>query len=322
MRVFTLNMAWLLSCVLSFSVVAIGNSNAVSTATNTVNDTKFNNEQVIFTLPAGWLLGEVVGIEKRSNGNFVVFNRGQHQLLEFDAKHNFVREIGAGLFKNPHGLRKDKSGNIWTTDASTHLVLRFDSAGQVTMVLGKNGTAGTGWFDRDYNLVLFNQPLDVAFDHLNNIYVVDKGNARIVKLDANGNLIKMWGKEGTMAGEFKFPHSIIVDDHNRIYVADRENKRVQRFDLNGKFIDEWKNVGYPYVLFKAKGSVWMTDARSEQVRQFSFDGELINHYQGEVGRNPGQFSAVHGIHVDINGVVHVTQVFNWGGVNRLTKQGR
>ncbi len=278
----------------------------------------FENEALHFTLPNGWSLGEVAAITKRDNGHFIVFHRGKHQLLEFDQHRKFVREIGEGLFKNPHGLRIDHRGNLWTTDSETHLVLRFDPAGNITMVLGKNGLAGTGWFDRDYNLVLFNQPLDVALDKHGNIYVVDKGNSRIVKMDPNGALIKTWGQAGTKQGEFKFAHSIVIDHKDRIYIADRENKRIQRFDLDGAPLDQWTDIGYPYVMTLVDNHIWVTDARAEKVRQFDLDGKQLISIQGEAGRNPGQFSSVHGIHVDPKGSIWVTQIFNWGGINRLT----
>ena len=290
-------------------------------ATDTTSNAQaieLESQQVDFHMPDGWTMGEVVAIEKRADGHFVVLHRGQHQLVEFDADRNFVKEIGAGLFKNPHGLRIDPLGNIWTADSGTHLVLRFAPSGKVTMVLGKNGTAGTGWFDRDYNLVLFDQPLDIAWDKDDNIYVVDKGNARIVKMDANGAMIKTWGQQGTHAGEFNFAHSIIIDDLDRIYIADRENKRIQIFDLEGNFLSQWDDVGYPYVLTLAHNTLWVTDARAEKVRQFDLNGILLNSYQGHAGRNPGQFSAVHGIQVSEDGTIMVTQIFNWAGVNQLT----
>jgi streptogramin lyase len=282
------------------------------------SNNQYQAERVNFSLPQGWTIGEVAAIIKRENGNFIVFNRGQHQLIEFDHKRNFVREIGQGLFETPHGLRLDAHGNIWTADSGTHLVLRFSPSGEVTMVLGKNKKAGKGWFHKDYNVVFFDQPLDVAQDRFNNIYVVDKGNSRIVKLDSNGMLIKTWGQAGTKPGQFNFPHSIVIDKYDRIYVADRENKRIQRFDLDGSPLDQWNSVGYPYVLTLESNSLWMTDARAEKVLQLDLDGNQKAMYQGTPGRNPGQFSSVHGIYASENGNVWVTQIFNWGGINKLT----
>ena len=289
----------------------------ISFTTFNAESAAFTDQKIKFNLPSGWALGEVAAIERKKNGHFIVFHRGQHSLLEFDSSYDFVKEIGHGLFKNPHGLRLDKEENIWTTDSGTHVVLRFSDKGEVTMVLGRNNTAGTGWFDRDYNLVMFNQPLDVAFDTRNNIYVVDKGNARIVKLDPNGMLINTWGQSGTNIGEFKFAHSIVIDKNNLIYVADRENKRIQLFNTDGKALSQWNDVGYPYVLFLKNETLWMTDARAEQVKAFNLNGVFLDKYQGAIGRNPGQFSSVHGIYVDSDDTIWVTQIFNWGGINKL-----
>ncbi|MFC7048723.1 peptidyl-alpha-hydroxyglycine alpha-amidating lyase family protein [Emcibacter nanhaiensis] len=289
----------------------------VSGGTAVAAAARFENKAIEVSLPEGWILGEVAAIARRDNGNFIIFHRGRHQLLEFDQDQKFIREIGPGLFKNPHGLRIDDDGNIWTTDSGTHIVLRFSPSGAVTMVLGKNNLAGTGWFDRDYHLVLFDQPMDVALDRHKNIYVVDKGNERIVKMDPNGFLIKAWGGKGSAAGEFKFAHSIVIDDEDRVYVADRENRRIQRFDLEGKYLDEWTDVGYPYVMTLAGDKLWVTDARAETVRKFDLNGRLLKSFQGPAGRNPGQFSAVHGIYVDTDDKLWVTQIFNWGGINML-----
>jgi len=262
-------------------------------------------------LPMGWSLGEVAAIAEDDAGNTFIFNRGKHSLLKFDKRGHFVEEIGQGLFSKPHGLRIDQYGNIWTTDIDTHLVLRFSPKGKVTMVLGMKNKASGGWFDRDYNLVLFNGPQDVAFDQFDNIYVADKGNSRVVKLNADGLLVKTWGTAGANKGEFNFVHSIVIDKDNNIYVADRENKRIQIFDLEGNFVKQWSDIGYPYVLTLSNNTLWMTDARAEKVRQFALDGKLLASYQGKPGRNLNQFGFVHGIQVTKKGLVRLTQILNW-----------
>jgi len=268
-----------------------------------------------FLLPEGWSLGEVAGIARTGEGHFFVLHRGAHQLLEFDRQRRFIRELGAGLFENPHGLRVDNKGNIWTTDTSTHLVLRFAPSGDVSMVLGKRGLAGKGWFDRDYDLILFDQPQDVAVDSDGFIYVVDKGNSRIVKLDPNGLFVQAWGSIGNAPGQFIFPHSLVIWD-GQLYVADRENQRIQIFDRQGTYIDQWEDIGYPYVLALDDGHIWVTDARAEEIRRYNLSGKLLSRYQGQPGRGSHQFGFVHGIYPDKDGL-WVTQILNWS-VQRLS----
>lgn len=272
---------------------------------------EYTVKQAELELPESWFFGEVVGIAENKHGHKFVFNRGQHQLIEFDQHGKFVKEIGHGQFVNPNGLRIDRQGNIWTVDGGTHLVQRFSAIGEVTMVLGMKGKASEGWFDRDYNMVLFNNPEDVGFDKSDNIFVVDRGNHRIVKLDANGLFLKAWGQKGSGEGQFNFAHSVVVDNDDRVLVADRENKRIQLFNLEGKFLEQWPNIGYPYVLALFKDTIWFTDARFERVTQLDSDGRLLLTIQGEKGRNLGQFGFVHGLHVSADNKLFVTQILNW-----------
>lgn len=262
-------------------------------------------------LPNGWSFGEVVGIVENNQGHKYIFNRGKHQLIEFNKQGDFVKEISSGQFSKPHELRLDRHGNIWTTDTETHLVQRFAPNGQVTMVLGMKNKASEGWYDRDYNLVLLNSPHDVAFDKFDNIFVVDKGNHRIVKFNPDGLLLKKWGQKGNKVGQFNFAHSIVIDKNDRVLIADRENKRIQFFDLDGNFIDHWTGLGYPYVLVLSNDSVWYTDARHERIQQLDLNGKLLNTIQGKAGRNLAQFGFAHGLHVTEQQHLYVTQVLNW-----------
>jgi sugar lactone lactonase YvrE len=262
-------------------------------------------------LPYGWSFGEVVGIVENLQGHKYIFNRGEHPLLEFDKNGEFIKEIGHGQFSKPHGLRLDRKGNIWTTDTETHLVQRFAPNGHVTMVLGMKNKASEGWFDRGYSLTLLNSPHDVAFDKSDNIFVVDKGNHRIIKFNPDGLLLKTWGQKGDKTGEFNFAHSIVIDKSDRVLIADRENKRIQLFDLNGNFISQWADLGYPYVLVLANDSLWFTDARHERIQQLDLNGKLLQTIQGKKGRNLEQFGFAHGLHVTKKEHIFVTQVLNW-----------
>ena len=89
----------------------------------------------------------------------------------------------------------------------------------------------------------FSEPVDLALDDSEHVYVVDPGNARISKFDSNGTLVWEKGKEGSLAGEFNSPSNILVSPDKEIYVLDSGNGRVQVFDTDGNFLRTFGNPG-------------------------------------------------------------------------------
>ena len=228
-----------------------------------------------FILPSGANFGEVSGIALNSKGHIFVFNRGSKPLIEFDGNGKFIRTLGDGIFKSTHGLRIDSKDNIWITDTGLNVVLKLSPEGRVLMVLGRSNKAGeflTQSYSStflNYDAPLFNQPTDVAFDSVSDVFVTDGyGNSRIVKFDKNGKFIKTWGRKGNAPGEFNLPHSIAFDSKDLMYIADRENDRIQIFDAEGKFIKEWTHVGDPWaiVLTLTNFFMWRTAKASECIK--------------------------------------------------------
>lgn len=278
--------------------------------TTSANEVEFTN--VNLTLPENWYLGEVAGLEFLPSGEMVVFNRGEHPLLIFSATGQLSREIGVGLFTTPHGLFVDKNGDIWTTDQSTHQVIKFDQTGEVKLILGRRNSPGSGWYDNGYQLLLLNAPSDVALDSKGNIYVADGGNFRMVKFDPGGNFVKAWGEKGKETGHFNFPHSIHIDHKDTLYITDRQNARIQLFDTEGTFLSQWQDIGYPYEIEGYdQGSVMITDARTGTINKISYQGKLLERY-GEWGKKQNQLGFPHGLAVDDkDGKVYVGELLNW-----------
>jgi len=268
-------------------------------------------QHVDLVVPEDVYIEEIPGVALSPNQErLYVFNRGHHPLLAFDRDGQLLDEIGEGLFETPHGLRVDVQGNIWTTDTGNHLVLKFSPEGEVLMVLGKRDTASAGWLDRDYNHVFLNRPSDVAFDHEGNIYVADGGNFRVVVFSAEGDFIRTFGEQGNEAGQFNFPHSILIDNNARLLVGDRENQRIQVFDLDGNYRTEWTEIGYPYGLSSGSNfSIWMTDARSDQLVHLSGSGEVLARY-GQPGHGLGQYRFLHGLAPSDHGI-YLSDILNW-----------
>jgi len=62
---------------------------------------------------------------------------------------------------------------------------------------------------------------DICVDKNGIITVIQKNNSRLYQYDATGNLLAVFGGEGTLQGEFAIPISLVVDDDGRLYVLDQ-----------------------------------------------------------------------------------------------------
>jgi hypothetical protein len=235
----------------------------------------FDSMPDYFKYPNTMNLGEVLGVAVNSKGRVLILNHpgsgtsgplygnATTQLLEFDEAGKFAREIGHGVYGlgYAHGVRYDKYDNLWVVDKGTNSVMRFNSAGYVTMNLGRRpeGPDDPGEFYFRGNGLgrggnegrpapqhvdgLFRGATDIAWDSDDNIYISDGyTNSRVAKFDKHGNWIKSWGSRGTGGqhanenpSQFNTPHNIGVDRQNNVYVADRGNRRIQVFDRDGNF---------------------------------------------------------------------------------------
>src|SRR5580692_2196617 len=208
-------------------------------------------------LPPDIYFGEAAGVAVNSKGHIFVLSRGNTsgpayaasatQLLEFDAKGQFVREIGKNLYawSFAHAVRVDPQDNIWVTDKGSDMVIKFDPEGRVLMVFGRKQEASdeeTGPLKHPSPPLpaedgRFRQVTDVAFDKNGNTFISDGYiNSRVAKVDKDGNWLKSWGERGKEPGQFNTPHSIATDANGNVYVADRGNHRIQVFDSDGKFL--------------------------------------------------------------------------------------
>ncbi len=208
-------------------------------------------------MPPNLYLGEVSGVAVNSKGHVFVFSRGNTsgpaygaaaaQLLEFDARGNYIREIGHNLYawSFAHTVKVDAQDNIWVTDKGSDMVIKFDPEGRVAMVFGRKQEAsdeGTGPLKHPRPPLppvdgMFRQVTDVAWDAVGNAYISDGYiNSRVAKVDKDGNWVTSWGEPGTGPGQFNTPHSIAVDAEGNVYVADRGNRRIQVFDGEGRFL--------------------------------------------------------------------------------------
>ncbi len=262
-------------------------------------------------LPEGMKMGAPSSVAFDARGHMLVFNRGPHPLMEFDAHGSFVRAFGEGMYVRPHGMRLDSQGNIWTTDVAGHIVMKLSPAGEVLLTLGTRGQPGN--WDEAANSHLLYEPADIAFAPSGDVLVVQghgRGEGRVLRFDKTGRFIKSWGGKGTAPGEFDQPHSILVNHLGQILVADRENRRVQLFDLDGRFLKMWKFAGLPCgLLLGHDGQVYLATGFSGQILRLNGDGKAVA-MMGQPGKGLGEFGEAHYLTISPGGDLYVADTIN------------
>src|SRR6185295_14434689 len=174
--------------------------------------------------------------------------------IAVDKEGKTLRSWGKGMFTVPHSVRIDGDGNVWTVDAGSSTILKFTPQGKKLQQIDV-GEMAVG--DKCAVPPTLCGTTDLTFGPNGRLFISDGyGNARILEYTAEGKRVKVWGSAGTGPGQFNIPHGIATQG-NTLYVADRGNSRVQRFDLDGRYLGEWTNLGRPFALKVAAGSLWV-----------------------------------------------------------------
>lgn len=305
-----------------------------ATATN-VPEIPMQAVEGFIKLPQGLYFGEVLGVATNSQGHIFAYTRsGDTRLFEFDAKGNFVREIGAGLygFEFAHKVRVDKDDNIWAVDEGSNQVIKFNPDGRVVMVLGyrpaaSDGVLATTGGDGPDEHYLFGRPTDVTWDTQGNIFVSDGYiNHRVVKFTADGHYVKQvgTGARGDGVDEFNTPHTIASDDEGNIYVGDRGNGRVKVYNSNLDLVSMYDNIGSPWEICISKGPhqyLFVSNSNPDsnpaaswditgEVYKMELDGTILGRF-GEAGKGPGQFQTIHGMDCRNPNELFVAEISAW-----------
>jgi hypothetical protein len=306
--------------------------NARAKAQN-VPEIPFESAPNFLKLPPNLYLGEGIGVATNSKGHIFVYTRSQAtRLFEFDAKGNYLREIGEGLygFAFAHAVRVDPQDNIWAVDEGSNMVIKFNPEGRVMMVLGRRPEPGEAPPTAPEPYIL-NRPTDVAWDAAGNIFVSDGyGNSRVVKYDKNGRFIAAVGSKGSAQGQLNLPHTIAMDAKGNVYVGDRSNSRIQVFDNDLTFKAIYDQVGAPWAVCISPGphqylyssnsnpdsNNSLLNAVTGEIYKMELDGTILGKF-GHAGKKLGEFGTVHEIDCRNENELLVSEIITWR-VQKLT----
>uniref|UniRef100_A0A8C1INB5 Peptidylglycine alpha-amidating monooxygenase n=1 Tax=Cyprinus carpio TaxID=7962 RepID=A0A8C1INB5_CYPCA len=291
---------------------------------------------------AGLQLGQVSGLALKSNGDLIIFHRGDHvwginsfnfngvyqqkdlgpiqqsTIMVVDpVKGKVLKASGRNMFYMPHGITTDKDDNYWVTDVALHQVFKLSSDGKdrQLLVLGEAFEPGS---DKKH----FCQPTDVAVDPVTgNVYVSDGYcNSRILKFSPEGKYISHWGagsSDRKRRASFLIPHSLtFLPDKRELCVADRDHGRIQCFMADtGEFVKEIKKEQFGGEVFAIAyspvqgGLIYAVNGVPPDGQVAPLQGFVINYSTKEIldsfSPDTQEFKLPHDIVVTADGSVFV-----------------
>ncbi|MBU6428956.1 MAG: SMP-30/gluconolactonase/LRE family protein, partial [Cyanobacteria bacterium REEB65] len=138
-------------------------------------------------------------------------------------------------FDFPDGLAVDGMGTVYVADRCNHRLREIAPDGYVTTLAGSDPGSQDGSADE----ARFSFPSGIAIDAWGRLYVSDSGNARIRRVDPDGNVKTIAGSvPGYSDGRgpaalFRDPEGLAIDSDGTLYVADAGNNRIRRVDSDG-----------------------------------------------------------------------------------------
>ena len=195
------------------------------------------------------------GVAADTSGNIYVADSRDHRIRKIDSEGTITTLAGNGepgysgdggpatlaRLDHPEGVAADGAGNVYVADSENHRVRKIDTTGIITTFVGTGvrGDQGDGGPAAEAGLSF---PAGVAVDGEGSVYVADRWNHRVRKIDRGGTITTLVGRgfqgyvgNGGPAAEAALanPMGVAVDSEGNVYVADTWNHRVRRIDDTG-----------------------------------------------------------------------------------------
>ncbi|MFE3183070.1 NHL repeat-containing protein [Streptomyces violascens] len=202
------------------------------------------------------------GLAVDADGNLYIADYYNNAVRRVDAKSHVVTTVAgtggvtafsgdgepavkAGL-ASPTAVAVDGDGNLYVADSSNQRIRRVDAKTQII-------TTVAGGYTNDFygdggpaTHAAFDFPYDVAVDGDGNLYIADRYNNRVRRVDAKTQVISTvagngdYGSDGdggpAVKASFGRPSGVAVDGDGNLYIADNSNQRIRRVDAKTQVI--------------------------------------------------------------------------------------
>jgi sugar lactone lactonase YvrE len=234
--------------------------------------------------------------------NLYMADRDNERIRKIDPFANVSTVAGNGKYGNidgpvsiaelwePVGVAIDSKGNVYVAEGNNQLIRKISPDGMVSTFAG---TGKSGFKDGPGNQALFYNPVSIAVDRQDNLYVAEETNNRIRKITPSGDVSTLAGSgansyangQGTKA-DFARPVGVAVDKNGNVFVADYSNHVIRKITPDGMvstyagtpekggFADGPVSTAQFYypeaVAVDDKGNVYVADLGNNRIRKIGY----------------------------------------------------
>jgi uncharacterized protein (TIGR03437 family) len=195
-------------------------------------------------------LNAPTGIAIDSAGNIYFCDTRNHRVRKIGTDNKIQTIAGTGekgetgdggkaveaKLNSPTGVAVDAAGNVYIADQMNHRIRKVDKDGIITTVAGTGlpGYSGNGGLATRAQLFY---PCCIALDKQGNLFIADRTNNRVRRVDAQTGTISLVAGTGRFGDDFdgraaeqarlRFPMGLAADAQGRVYFSDNANSRVK-----------------------------------------------------------------------------------------------
>jgi sugar lactone lactonase YvrE len=245
-------------------------------------------------------------------------------------------------FNEPTGIAIDGSGNLFIADAGNDLIREISPTAAVTTIAGSDTS---GYLDGMGTATAFFNPLGVAVDGSDNVYVADAGN-NVIRLISSGGTVSTFAgsvsnSSNTTPSPFSNPSGVALGTGGNLFVANYLDNNILEVSSAGavSLYAGTDSAGmtngpaltatfyYPNsVVVDANNNVYVSDGVNNVIREITSSG-LVSTFAGSgaagaidsTGVN-ASFNGPAGLAIDASGNIYVADSNN-NEIRKITPAG-
>jgi streptogramin lyase len=159
----------------------------------------------------------------------------------------------SGMLNNPYGMTFGPDGALYFCEVDNHVIRRLDLKTHRLSTVAGNGHKGYSGDGGPATQASLSAPHEVRLDREGNLYIAERDNHVIRRVDAKSHVISTVAGTGSAGfsgdggpankAQLRQPHSIALDKNGLLYICDIGNHRIRRVNLKTGAIETFAGTG-------------------------------------------------------------------------------